>query len=349
MKKIVVVSSVVLFIFVGFAAMLIGCGSSGGGGTSVTRTYFGTSSFGHTFDISMTNNTFYAKDRESNVWVSGSYSTLQTKLFKATITDSNTAEAIGQVMYGIEVPGVCITVAPSGEGLVIVGAAKTATAPEPDDYNVVEMPYSGWTSANTGYVLTELGQTSPNNYYATLEIFTIADSPIASTNENYVFYPASQELRGATQKIVVSTSGFLVGFDSSNSGGFLGGKSETVDLSDLATHEYRVVVYSTNTGSDTEDIYPAMAYRHPTIADALQVRLYDNHETGTFRTENITVEFDSQDGNKIVHTSNYINGAGPWNGRAVVLKVPSTNKYIFSGLVDTGGNPLSVIAVQVDN
>lgn len=290
-----------------FAVFVTACSSGGGSSSSGgTTTYLGTQSPGDvwTWTLDSSNNSFSATNTTLSNTYSGTYTTLSSGFLKLSVTASSdpgviATPAVPVIAYAFEVPGTALIVKPAGtDSDVIVATAQGACPTADASYNWTVMPSATWDSTSeVAYGVTSSTVTGTNFDFAH-NLFLLDGTLMAATSDaGFTCVDGMMTLTGDPLIIGLTPSGFLIGDNGPNAGGFMGmtAPAANVDISTtaLAGKDFRGVLFKNgSTGNDTTLIW---ARPNSTMGDQLDGGSYvsDDVEAGVENKE-VTVTFGAQ-------------------------------------------------------
>ena len=286
-----------------FAAGVVGCGRIEESTSSTTvYTYQGAQSPGDvwSWQIDRGGRTFIATNETTSFWASGTLEVLVTSFLKLYVNNSNDSSAVGQTAHALELPGTFLIAKPAGSRTNEVNCvAKGTTAPDPGSYNLVVIPSRSWTSREAAYATMEVSLVSGGTYSFNYTSYRIDGVALGvSTEAGYTFDSSSGRFikSGVTTQFFVTASGAFVGDFGPGRGGFLGLKRQTVDVSDFARSNFRVIQSRYNPPGRFEETSFLSWQAHPTLANHMIGNLYTNIETGAIlETVTATGELTAQD------------------------------------------------------
>lgn len=339
-----------------FAALVTACGGSDsvdsvGGGGGGGSTYLGTQSPGDVWTWTLNDDSsFSATNSTLSHTYSGTYSTLSASGFlKLSVTATSDPGVIATpttpvIAYAFEVPGTALIVKPAGtDSDVIVATAQGACPTVDTTYNWTVMPLAGWDSGiNEAYGITNTTVTGANFDFIH-ELFQLDGTSISTTPDlGYTCLNGKITKTGSDVVVGLTPSGFLIGDNGPNVGGFMGMAAPAADVdispAGFAGREFRGVLFRNgSSGDDTTLIWarPNTGSGNAQLEGGAYVN--DDLETGTEARE-VTVTFGTQTSPGVVNAVlTPVDGTTPAENFKVVINVIN-GKYFAFGISTVEGN-----------
>ncbi len=315
-------------------AVIYGCGANptgggGGGTTHGTYGYFGTAASGDAYSWIIGPSTFVGTNETFGVTITGEWSELPSGICYATVEYSSSPDAIsvGGQAYFIELPNTALIVKPTGESdNVIVCAAKASTAPTSGQYNWIQIPWGGWTTAETAYGTVEV--TAGTTYDFDVHFFLLSGESNGTTQETgYSWSDGVLSRAGSDLKIGFMPSGVFACDQGEGHGGFVGAVRMTATSTEAAAHNYRGVLFSFDSGTG-DDTHAIAADPH----GAGKLWGYDiDVNTGLpISADGITIEFGAQDDTGIISATKQETDGNIYPMKMLASQV--NGKYIVFGV-----------------
>ncbi len=288
------------------AVLVTACGGGSGGGTVAVvadqgTTYLGTQSPGDVWTWTLNeDNTFVAENVTLTHSYSGTYTTLPSDFLKLSVTSSSNPAVIATpanpaIAFAFEVPGTALVIRPAGaDSDVIVATAQGSCPTANASYNWTVMPYAGWDANSSEAYGVTTSTVTGSSFDFVHDLYQLDGTAIATTSgAGFTCAEGRISKDGDPMIVGLTPSGFLIGDNGPNAGGFIGmeAPATNVDLSAaaLAGKEFRGVLFRNgSTGDDT-----ALIWGRPNAAGALDGGTYFDIEAGTENQE-VTVTFGTQ-------------------------------------------------------
>ncbi|MEA3493495.1 MAG: hypothetical protein U9R38_03805 [Candidatus Margulisiibacteriota bacterium] len=333
-----------------------GCSATSGGSNPEanhgTYTYLGTQSPGDVWSWVIGTGTFTGTNETTSMTYEGTFVSLASGFLKATITSANDPNVPTDgtaVFYCLEFPNTMLLVGSGGVNEnPIICAAKAASAPSAGQYNWLNIPTSGWSPGDTSYGSTEVTVDTVNNlfdfYVSTYDISGNLEEII--TYEGFSFSEGRMAKSGETLQIFMTPSGLFMGDNGPGNGGLVGAAKQTIDMADVASKNYRGVMYEFDAATGDASVDPIGGEPHPTVSGAIRGFAYSDLDNNTIDSSDYaTLTFSGQDADGIVAGA-MATSSHTYDFKMVVSQV--NNKYIVMGIaVVAGSNPLYFLIVEI--
>lgn len=344
-----------------FAVFVTACGSGGGGSNnSGGTTYLGTQSPGDVWTWTLdNNNNFSAVNMTLSNTYSGTYTTLSSGFLKLSVTVSSDPAVIATldvpaIAYAFEVPGTALIVKPAGADSDVIVAAAQGTCPTADaSYNWTVMPSATWDSTTDEAYGVSTSTVTGSNFDFVHNLYQL-DGTLMATSSDAGSTCADGLITQTGDPLVVglTPSGFLIGDNGPNEGGFMGmtAPAADVDLSAtaLAGKEFRGVLFRNgSTGDDTTLIWGRPNATTGTILDG-GTYINDDVEAGVENTE-VTVTFGTQPSPGVVNAVLDPLLAGLVSEDFTIMVNEINGKYFIFGISTVEGNatePYNLIFIE---